>query len=81
MKQFTFSDLNRVSGEILDAAMIEPVALTKRGKERLVILSADTYKRLLGNMQVDAYTLDNAPQDVIDELDAGLSAILSDEHA
>ena len=38
MKQFSFSDMNRASGEILEAALIEPVALTKRGKEKLVIL-------------------------------------------
>lgn len=40
MKQFTFSDVNRASGEILEAALVEPVTLTKRGKEKLVILSA-----------------------------------------
>lgn len=36
MKQYTFSDMNRSSGEILEAAMIEPVVLTKHGKEKLL---------------------------------------------
>ena len=27
MKQYTFSDMNRSSGEILEAAMIEPVVV------------------------------------------------------
>ncbi|WP_246617930.1 hypothetical protein [Rhizobium populisoli] len=33
MELFSFSDMNRASGEILEAALIEPVTLTKRGKE------------------------------------------------
>lgn len=41
MKQFTFSDMNRASGEILEAALVEPVSLTKRGKDKLVILTAE----------------------------------------
>ncbi len=38
--KFTFSDMNSASGEILEAAPVEPVSLTKRGKARLVILTA-----------------------------------------
>ncbi|MBZ9808683.1 type II toxin-antitoxin system prevent-host-death family antitoxin [Mesorhizobium sp. BR1-1-9] len=75
MKQFSFSDMNRVSGEILETAMIEPVALTKRGKEKLVILSADQYRRLVGSPQAVAYTLEGAPDEVHDELMSGLEAI------
>jgi hypothetical protein len=41
MKQFTCSEMNQASGEILEAALIEPVALTKRGKKKLVILTAE----------------------------------------
>jgi prevent-host-death family protein len=79
MKQFTFSDMNRVSGEILEAALIEPVALTKRGKEKLVILSAAAYQRLMGEPHTKAYGLDDAPDAMHDELMAGLDAILQDQ--
>ncbi|MGQ2905809.1 MAG: type II toxin-antitoxin system prevent-host-death family antitoxin [Neoaquamicrobium sediminum] len=48
MKRFTFSDMNRSSGEILEAAMLEPVVLTKHGKEKLVIVSARDYHRMRG---------------------------------
>ena len=48
MKQYTFSDMNRVSGEILETAMIEPVVLTKHGKEKLFVLSARDYHRMRG---------------------------------
>lgn len=32
MKQFTFSDMNRASGEALETALVERVGLTKHGK-------------------------------------------------
>lgn len=75
MKQFTFSDMNRASGEILETAMIEPVALTKRGKEKLIILSATQYRQLVGSPHAVAYTLEDAPDDIHDELMSGLEAI------
>jgi PHD/YefM family antitoxin component YafN of YafNO toxin-antitoxin module len=77
MKQFTFSDMNRVSGEILETALIEPVALTKRGKEKLVILSAAQYHRLVGQPHSVAYALEDAPDEVHNELMTGLDAIIS----
>ena len=77
MKQYTFSEMNRASGEILEAALIEPVALTKRGKEKLVLLSAAQYRRLVGRPYAVAYTLENAPDEVHDELLSGLDAILA----
>ena len=79
MKKFTFSDMNRASGEILEAALIEPVALTKRGKEKLVIISAAAYQRLSGQGHTSAYGLDDAPDAVHDELMAGIDAILEDQ--
>ena len=77
MKQFTFSDMNRVSGEILEAALVEPVALTKRGKEKLIILSAAQYHQLVGTPHAMAYTLENAPDEVNNELMNGLDAIIT----
>ncbi|SES41226.1 prevent-host-death protein [Rhizobium sp. NFR03] len=83
MKQFTFSDMNRASGEILEAALIEPVALTKHGKEKLVIMTAERYGQLVGDPHTVAYGLDDAPQSVHDELMTGLDALLAgeDRHA
>ncbi|MDX8469265.1 type II toxin-antitoxin system prevent-host-death family antitoxin [Mesorhizobium sp. VK23B] len=79
MKQFTFSDMNRASGEILETAMIEPVALTKRGKEKLVILSAKQYRQLVASPRAVAYTLEDAPDEVHDELMSGLESIITGE--
>ncbi|MBB5577211.1 MULTISPECIES: type II toxin-antitoxin system prevent-host-death family antitoxin [Rhizobium] len=80
MKQFTFSDMNRASGEILETALIEPVALTKRGKQKLVILTAEAYDRLKGQQQVQSYRLADAPEHIHDELMEGIDAILDGAH-
>lgn len=79
MKQYTFSEMNRVSGEILETALIEPVTLTKRGKEKLVILSAAQYHQLVGRPHAVAYTLEDAPDNVHNELMTGLDAIIDGE--
>lgn len=79
MKQFSFSDMNRLSGEILEAALNEPVALTKYGKQRLVIVQADRYRNLVGRAEQTAFTVEGAPDDVHGELMAGVDAILADE--
>ncbi|TPI80006.1 prevent-host-death protein [Mesorhizobium sp. B2-8-9] len=79
MKQFTFSYMNRASGEILETAMIEPVALTKRGKEKLIILSARQYWQLVGSSDAAACTIENAPDATHNELMSGLEAITADD--
>jgi PHD/YefM family antitoxin component YafN of YafNO toxin-antitoxin module len=79
MKSFRFSDMNRESGKILETALMEPVALTKYGKERLVIIPADRYRRLLGEEPSNVFTIEDAPDAVHAELEAGLDAILNDE--
>ena len=76
MKTFTYSDMNRTPGEILDIALVEPVTLTKRGKDKLVIMKADVFNRL---PYQQAYTIQNAPEDVHQELLAALEATLLDE--
>ena len=80
MKQFTFSDMNRAAGEILETALIEPVALTKRGKQKLAILTAEAYDRLQGRPQAQSYRLEDAPDDIHDALMEGIDAILDGPH-
>ncbi len=79
MKRYTFSDMNRVSGEILETALFEPVALTKRGKEKLVIIPAAQYRKLVARPLAVAYTIENAPDDVHEELMSGLDSLLGDD--
>jgi prevent-host-death family protein len=74
MKSFAFSDLNRQSGEVLDAALAAPVTLTKRGKPKLVLLSVEEFEKLT---YPRAYTIENAPDEVHAELLAGLDELLN----
>jgi len=90
MKEFTFSDLNRRSGDILDAAMAEPVSLVKRGKAKLVMMPMaqfEQYQRLVaqaraaahsGEEEQTAFTLKNAPQSDIENLLAGFQEIIDE---
>jgi prevent-host-death family protein len=79
MKSYTFSDLNRQSGEILDSAMLAPVALTKRGKEKLFIVPAKLFRQLSAG-RVQAYTVENAPDDINAELLAGLDDLITPDN-
>lgn len=78
MKQFTFSDMNRASGEVLETALVERVGLTKHGKWKLVILRADAYEHLKRETHTTAYLLEDAPEEIHDELMAGIDAIPDD---
>jgi prevent-host-death family protein len=78
MKTFTFSDMNRTPGEILDAALVEPVALTKRGKRKLVVMSAADFQKLPYRQ---AYTIEEAPDHVIEKLAAALLEVDDAERA
>jgi prevent-host-death family protein len=46
MHQVTISDLQRNIGDIQDAALKEPVSITRNDKEKYVLLSAEEYHRL-----------------------------------
>lgn len=79
MKSFTLSDLNRQSGEVVDAAMVAPVSLTKRGKPKLVMMPYEVYERL---SMIRAYALEDAPDNVNEELLEALDEIIDDlKHA
>jgi len=78
MKTFAFSDLNRQSGEVLDAALMGPVTLTKRGRPRLVVMSVEAYAEL---DQLRAFTVAGAPDHIHEELMEGLNEILEDDDA
>jgi prevent-host-death family protein len=63
MKTFTYSDLNRTPGEILDIALVEPVMLTKRGKGKLVVMSAVDFEILKRGR---AFTVENMPESLVE---------------
>ena len=46
MKTISAMELQRSVGRIQDEALVAPVAITRHGREHLVILSAAEYRRL-----------------------------------
>jgi antitoxin Phd len=47
MREFSLTQLNRSSGEVVEAAFRGPIALTDRGKRKFVIIAAEDYDRLV----------------------------------
>ena len=46
MEIVTSADFQRQVGRYQDRALVEPVLVTRNGRERLVLLSAEEYRRL-----------------------------------
>ena len=47
MTRYSTSDLSRKSGDIIAAALRQPVTITQRNKPRLVMLSIEDYRHLV----------------------------------
>jgi antitoxin Phd len=66
MSQFSLTDLSNRSGEVVEAAFRGPVEITRRGKRRFVLLTAEDYDRLVGAADTRrAFHADEAPDDVV----------------
>jgi prevent-host-death family protein len=63
------ADFLKSYGRISEAALREPVSITSHGRERLVLLSADEYRRLKQNDRVALY-----PWEMDDAVLAALAA-------
>jgi antitoxin Phd len=46
MAHFSLTDLGNRSGEVVEAAIRGPVDITRRGKRKFVLLTAEDYDRL-----------------------------------
>ena len=47
MAHFSLTDLSNRSGEVVEAALRGPVEITRRGKRKFMLLTAEDYDRLL----------------------------------
>ncbi len=71
---FTAAELARRTGDVLHAAAQGPVAITKNGKSRFVIMSKDAFDQI--NPQ-KSYSVENMPDDIREMLIEGLEDFLS----
>jgi prevent-host-death family protein len=82
MKTFSFSDLSRKSGDVLDAALVGPVSLMKRGKTKVVMLPVDEYRKLVhGSGAPQAFSIDTASDEDLTALLDGFRKIVDDAEA
>jgi antitoxin Phd len=73
---FSLTDLSNRSGEVVEAACRGPVEITRRGKRKFVLLTAEDYDRLVSAAdRRRAFHADEAP----DEVAAMMLAALEDE--
>jgi antitoxin Phd len=63
---FSLTDLSNRSGEVVEAAFRGPVEITRRGKRKFVLLTAEDYDRLVGAADTRrAFHADDAPEKVV----------------
>ncbi len=51
MKSVTSAEFQRHFGRYQDEALIHPISITRNGRERVVMISADEYRRIKRNMR------------------------------
>jgi prevent-host-death family protein len=71
MVTITAAELQKQFGRYRDIALREPVLVTHHGRESLVILSADEYKRLEALDTRQAFYTHELPDDMRAELEKG----------
>lgn len=79
MASFTLTDLGNKSGEVVEAAFGGPVDITKRGKRKFVLLTAEQFDRLTGRSTQRAHRVEDLTGKERDEFLAGLDAIVRDD--
>ncbi|HZZ36543.1 MAG TPA: type II toxin-antitoxin system prevent-host-death family antitoxin, partial [Caulobacteraceae bacterium] len=61
-------------GEVSDEALRDPVVITAKGRPRHVLMAYDEYQRLKARDR-RAYRLENLPDDLAADLEAGLDRL------
>lgn len=80
MKSYTTSDLSRRCGDVIADALRRPVAITQRGKPRLVVLAIDDFRRLLELAETRTVgTLETMPADLLQEITAALDRYAAED--
>jgi antitoxin Phd len=62
---FSLTDLSNRSGEVVEAAFRGPVDITRRGKRKFVLLTAEDYDRLVSAADTrSAFHADDTPEEI-----------------
>jgi prevent-host-death family protein len=68
MTRVTASEFQKAFGALSDKALREPVAITKQGRDHLVVLSAEEYARLKRRDR-KVYTAGNLPDEWLEAVE------------
>lgn len=81
MRTFSTSDLSRKSGDIIASALQGPIAISQRGKTRLVVLSVEQYEALRqsqSDRRLSGATAE-MPPDLVEDVGSAIDAFLSSD--
>lgn len=81
MVTVTAAQLQKQFGKFRDLALTEPVVVTHHGRESLVVLSSEEYKRLKAMDERATMPVSDLPDDLSGELDATLERMKGVEAA
>ena len=73
MRSYPSTELKQNLGDVLAVASREPVAITKHGKSRFVLMSLETYQERFPGDPRRSYGVEEMPQEHIDLLEDALS--------
>lgn len=73
MRSYPSTELKQNLGDVLAVASREPVAITKHGKSRFVLMSLETYQARFPDDPRRSYGVEEMPQEHIDLLEDALS--------
>jgi len=75
MGQFSLTDLSNRSGEVVEAAFRGPVEITRHGKRKFVLLTAEDYDRLTAAADTRrAFHADDTPEEIASMMLAALES-------
>ncbi|MBL1256491.1 type II toxin-antitoxin system Phd/YefM family antitoxin [Methylocystis sp. Sn-Cys] len=81
MKSYTLSELKNHTGKIVDAAIKEPVSLTKHGVPALVLMSQEEFDRWREAADPRrAYLLSELPAEAAEYLASSLEAVTASNY-
>jgi prevent-host-death family protein len=66
VRRFSLTELNNRSGEVVEAAYSGPVEITRHGKPKFIIITAEEYARLARRDPRRVYGAGETPDEIAD---------------
>jgi antitoxin Phd len=75
VRRFSLTELNNRSGEVVEAAYAGPVEITRHGKPKFVIMTADQYARLTAEDPRRVFAAGETPKELATVFDEELDRL------